>query len=78
VTLPLLLLSGILLPMSIAPTWFRYLSDVNPLAHVVDGARALFRGDLASSTAAWGVLTTAGLVTVALAVGSRTFRRESA
>jgi ABC-2 type transport system permease protein len=75
---PLLLLSGILLPMSIAPVWLQRVSDVNPLKHVVDGSRAFFRGDLASSTAAWGVAWVVILVAVGVLVGTRTFRRESA
>lgn len=78
VALPLLLLSGVLLPMSIAPAWLRHLADANPLKHVVDGVRALFRGDVASATTGWGVLATAALVALGLTVGTRTFRRESA
>lgn len=78
IAVPLLLLSGILLPMSIAPAWLRTVSDVNPLKHVVDGVRTLFRGDLASSTSAWGLVAAAGLVALGLVVGTRTFRRESA
>jgi ABC-2 type transport system permease protein len=78
IAVPLLLLSGILLPMSIAPAWLRTLSDVNPLKHVVDGVRAFFRGDLATATAGWGLVWAAALVLVGLLVGARTFRRESA
>ena len=36
VSLPLLLLSGVLLPMSLAPAWLRHTSQVNPLTYVVD------------------------------------------
>jgi ABC-2 type transport system permease protein len=78
IAVPLLLLSGILLPMSLAPTWLQRLSDVNPLKHVVEGVRALFRGDITTSTSAWGLVATAALVAVGLVVGTRTFRRESA
>src|SRR4051795_1616383 len=49
VTLPLLLLSGVLLPMTLAPGWLESLSDVNPLTHVVDASRAMFRGDFGDS-----------------------------
>ena len=73
----MLLLSGILLPMSIAPAWLRTLSDANPLKHVVDGVRAFFLGDVATATAGWGLLATAALVAVGLVAGTRTFRRES-
>ena len=42
----LLLLSGILLPMTFAPGWLRTLSDFNPVKHVLDGMREMFRGHL--------------------------------
>jgi ABC-2 type transport system permease protein len=74
---PLLLLSGILLPMSLAPGWLEAVSDVNPLKHVVDGVRALFLGDVATMTVLWGLVATVCLVAVGLALGTRTFQRES-
>lgn len=75
---PVLLLSGILLPMSLAPNWLRLVSDVNPLKHIVDGVRAIFRGDIVSGAAGWGVLLTVAMIAVGLVVGARTFQRESA
>jgi len=44
---PLLLLSGVLLPLTLAPLWLKTLSDANPMKYVVDASRAVFRGDLA-------------------------------
>src|SRR3954453_581856 len=58
VSLPLLLLSGVLLPMSLAPAWLRTASRVNPLTHVVDGTRALFRGDFGDSNVLTGIAVT--------------------
>lgn len=78
IALPLLLLSGILLPMSLAPNWLRYTSMASPLTHVVDGMRELFVGTAWSATAIWGYVATAGLVVVGLAVGTATFRSRSA
>jgi len=74
---PVLLLSGILLPMSLAPTWLQRLSDINPLKHVVDGVRAVFLGHSGSATALWGIVVTVAMVLVGVAVGTRTFRRET-
>jgi ABC-2 type transport system permease protein len=73
---PLLLLSGILLPMSLAPGWLETISDINPLKHVVDGVRALFL-DGSTSVVVWGIVTTLGLVAAGLAFGTRVFERES-
>ncbi|MGA7271680.1 MAG: ABC transporter permease [Acidimicrobiia bacterium] len=78
IIVPVLLLSGILLPMSLAPTWLQRVSEANPLRYVVDGIRAIFRGDATSATSLWGVIVTLGLVAVGVAYGTRTFRRESA
>ncbi|MDN4480619.1 ABC transporter permease [Demequina muriae] len=78
VALPLLLLSGILLPMSLAPRWLQLLSDANPLKHVVEGVRAMFRGELGDPAALWGVAITVGLVLGGIAIGTRVFRRQSA
>lgn len=78
VSLPLLLLSGVLLPMSLAPTWLRRASQVNPLTHVVDATRALFRGDFGVSTVAWGTGVTVVLAGLLAWWGTRTFQRLSA
>ena len=51
VALPLLLLSGILLPITAAsaPAWLNTLSNLNPIKHVVSGIRAQFDGDIGSA-----------------------------
>ena len=74
---PLLLLSGILLPMSLAPGWLETVSDANPVKHVVDGVRALFLEGHITMTVVWGVFAAAGLVAAGMALGTRTFERES-
>lgn len=77
VAIPVLLLSGILLPMTLAPGWLQKLSDVNPLKHIVESTRALFRGEMSGATVSWGLVLTVALVLVGLWYGTRTFRRES-
>jgi ABC-2 type transport system permease protein len=75
---PVLLLSGILLPMTLAPHWLRVLSEVNPLSHVVDGVRAFFRGDFGSADALWSLGVAAIVVALCIVYGAHTFRKESA
>src|SRR3954447_20647670 len=75
--LPVLLLSGILLPMSLAPGWLQGISDVNPLKHVVEGARSFFTGDYTSGTAWWGLGLTVVLAVLGWWFGVRRFKRES-
>jgi ABC-2 type transport system permease protein len=75
--LPVLLLSGILLPMTLAPAWLQTVSDVNPLKHVVEGAREFFLGDYGTATAWLGAGLTLALAVLGWAFGVRRFRRES-
>jgi ABC-2 type transport system permease protein len=76
IAVPLLLLSGILLPMSLAPSWLRVISDVNPVKHIVDAVRSVFM-HIGTATVGWGLVATIGLVVAGMAFGTRTFMRES-
>jgi ABC-2 type transport system permease protein len=78
IVMPLLLLSGILLPMALAPDWLRFLSSVNPLTHAVDAARALFNSDWGNPEIVTGVGITAVLALLAVGIASRTFSRANA
>jgi ABC-2 type transport system permease protein len=78
IALPLLLLSGILLPMALAPDWLQFLSTINPLTHAVDAARALFNGDWGNPDVAVGVAISAIFAVFAVWVGSRAFTRAVA
>ncbi|MFC9786691.1 ABC transporter permease [Rhodococcus sp. NPDC127528] len=78
VSVPLLLLSGILLPMTLGPGWLQTLARINPLSHTVDAARALFRGDFGSSDVYVGTAVTVVLAVVLAAIGARTFAKENA
>jgi ABC-2 type transport system permease protein len=78
IALPLLLLSGILLPMTLAPDWLQFLSTINPLTHAVDAARALFNADWGNPDIAIGVTISAIFAVFAVWVGSRAFTRAVA
>jgi ABC-2 type transport system permease protein len=78
IVMPLLLLSGILLPMALAPGWLKTLSSINPLTHAVDAARALFNSDWGNPEILIGVAITSVLAVVAVWVASRTFARANA
>jgi len=75
---PLLLLSGILLPIDSAPGWMQTLSDLNPLTYVVRAERALFVGDLANSAVLQGFVAAALVAVVGTVVGIRTIRGGTA
>lgn len=48
--LPLMLLGGLMLPISLAPDWMQAIAPFNPLYHAVEAGRALFAGNLSASS----------------------------
>jgi ABC-2 type transport system permease protein len=60
---PVLLLSGILLPLAFAPGWLATVAKWNPFSWAVDGARALFAGDLGNAKV-WQSLVIIAVLTV--------------
>jgi ABC-2 type transport system permease protein len=77
VMMPVLLLSGILLPMTIGPQWLTSASDFMPIRWVVDGVRDSFAGDFATSGVLWGTIWALALFGIATWWGTKTFRKEN-
>lgn len=73
---PLLILSGMLLPLDAGPRWMSVVASVNPVNWVVQAERHLMAGDLLASEVGWGVLCAAAVAAVGLVVGIRTMRRS--
>ncbi|HEX3779219.1 MAG TPA: ABC transporter permease [Pseudonocardiaceae bacterium] len=78
VLLPLLLLSGTLVPITkvLAPGWLYLLSRLNPVSYIMDAARASFRGDLGLTSFGPGLAVLLTLTTLSVWWGVRTFNRE--
>lgn len=76
VSQPVLLLSGILLPMTYAPTWLKTISDWNPFAWAVDGARALFVGDGGNNRVWQSLIIVTVLATISVVWSGRLFARS--
>ncbi|MCF4122120.1 ABC transporter permease [Antribacter sp. KLBMP9083] len=77
VLFPVMLLSGMLLPLETGPAWMRVASYANPLRFVVDSSRAAFAGDVASAAVAWGWLAAAATAALGLVVGIRAMVRSA-
>ena len=75
--LPILLLSGILLPMNIAPQWLQVLSNFNPFKHIVEALRAVFRSDFSDPIVWIGVVLAVILVVLGAWMGSRTLAAQT-
>ncbi len=75
---PLMLLSGITLPLTLAPRVIRAIASVNPLAYEVTASRSLFVGNFADSAIAVGFVFLAGLAAVTFWWAMRSFRKAAA
>ncbi|WP_088315826.1 ABC transporter permease [Kineosporia sp. R_H_3] len=78
VMMPVLLLSGILLPMTIGPPWLVEFSKFMPVRHIVDAVRSAFAGHASLDTMFWGSAWAALLLLAAVWWGTATFRKENA
>lgn len=73
--MPLMLLSGLLLPMSLAPGWLDGASHTVPFRYTVDAVRQAYLGHYAAGAVAVGAAVTLALAAVCLLSGARLFRR---
>ena len=78
IALPLLLLSGIMLPMSLAPDWLRTIATFNPLYHATLAIRALFNAQFDCPDVVTGLVTMGACALASIAIASRTFGRANA
>ncbi|GAC1470551.1 MAG: ABC transporter permease [Candidatus Dormibacteraceae bacterium] len=77
-SLPILLLSGVLLPLGFAPPWLRNIAALNPLSYAVDAARAVFLAHLTDPSVVKGVAIMLVLSIIAIFIGARAFGRAVA
>ena len=75
--LPILLLSGILLPMTLAPQWLQIVSDFNPFKHIVEALRAVFRGEFTTPIVGIGTVLAVILVALGAWMGSRVLAAQT-
>ncbi|RZU73247.1 ABC-2 type transport system permease protein [Micromonospora kangleipakensis] len=73
---PVLLLSGILLPLTFAPGWLQGVAEWNPFSWAVDGTRALFAGDLGNDKVWQGLSIIAVLAVAGVVWAARQFARS--
>ncbi|MFF1508911.1 ABC transporter permease [Streptomyces sp. NPDC058326] len=76
--MPAMLLSGLMLPMTLAPGWLDVLSRLTPFRYLVDAVREAYVGHYTTPTLLYGVLVALGVAALAVTVGTRTFRSAGA
>ena len=77
-TMPSMLLSGLMLPMALAPAWLDVLSHFMPFRYLVDAVRDAYVGSYATDHMLYGVLVALGFAALAVTVGTRVFRTAGA
>ncbi|MGR6972763.1 ABC transporter permease [Streptomyces cynarae] len=78
VSMPSMLLSGLMLPMTLAPGWLDVLSHFVPFRYLVDAVRDAYVGQYTSAHMLYGVLVAVGFAALAVTVGTRVFRTAGA
>jgi ABC-2 type transport system permease protein len=77
VVVPLPLVSGVLLPLTLAPGWLKHLSELIPFSYLVDAGRQAFLGNYASHQVWQGMVVATGSALLAFGIGARVFRNVS-
>jgi ABC-2 type transport system permease protein len=75
ITLPLSLLSGIILPLTLAPLWLQDLGKINPFWYAVDATRALFAGNFQNVEIIEGFVIVSVLAIVVFLLALRTLKK---
>ena len=73
--LPLTLLSGILLPISLAPKWLQVIAHINPLYYTVEASRALANGIVYSPEVFIGFAVIIPLTVLTLCWATNVYRK---
>ncbi|ELS56534.1 ABC transporter permease [Streptomyces viridochromogenes] len=77
-TLPMMLLSGLMLPMTLGPAWLDVLSRCIPFRYLVDAVRDAYVGAYATAHMLYGVVVAVAFAVLAVTVGTRVFRTAGA
>jgi ABC-2 type transport system permease protein len=74
INLPVLLLAGVLLPISLGPLWMRVIAHFNPLYYLVEGARTLATGSFSGPHVWQAFAVLAPMCALVVAWATRVFR----
>ncbi|MFD7697561.1 ABC transporter permease [Streptomyces sp. NPDC059805] len=77
-TMPMMLLSGLMLPMTLGPRWLDVLSHFVPFRYLVDAVRDAYVGAYATEHMLYGTVVAVLFAALAVTVGTRVFRGAGA
>jgi ABC-2 type transport system permease protein len=75
INLPTILLSGVLLPMALAPKWLQVMAHFNPIYYVVEASRHLAAGDISHTNVIQAFLMIVPLMLITMAWATRVFSK---
>src|SRR6202050_4533770 len=78
VVVPLLLMSGIFLPLTLGPGWLQGISRVSPFRYIINAMRQAYEGHYFNTIMVEGIAVAFGMAVIFLWLGSRVFLRENA
>jgi ABC-2 type transport system permease protein len=78
IVVPLMLLSGIMLPMTMGPGWLQGLARATPFRYIIDAMRSAYLGNYTGTIMVEGIAVAIGTAALCLWLGSRAFLRENA
>jgi len=76
--LPLTLLSGVLLPLSLGPDWLRAIAHINPMYYTVEASRVLAKGVITGAETITAFTVMIPLTVVVLWWGTSVYRKAVA
>lgn len=75
---PLMLLSGVMLPMTLGPGWLQGIARVSPFRYIINAMREAYAGHYFNTIMVEGLCVAVGTAIVFMWLGSRVFVRENA
>jgi len=78
VVVPLILLSGVMLPMTLGPGWLQGIARISPFRYIIDAMREAYAGRYWDAITVEGLCVAVGTAAVLLWLGSRVFVSENA
>ncbi len=78
IVVPLMLLSGIMLPMTLGPRWLQDAAKLTPFGYIITAMRQVFAGKYLTTVVLQGVTVSLGMAVVCLWLAGRAFAKENA
>jgi ABC-2 type transport system permease protein len=76
--LPILLTAGVMLPLSLAPSWIRWIAHINPLYYVVEAGRDLAAGHITTYNVGLAFAVITPLTILVLLSATRVYQKAVA